>query len=1220
MRILSVRLCNLNSLAGTWEIDFTAPEYAGSGIFAITGPTGSGKSTLLDAVCLALYGRTPRLGRITKSSNEIMSRRTGVCFAEVDFEAGERRFRCHWSQHRSRKRPGGELQPPKHEIVDSQTDQVLESKLNEVRLLVEQFTGMDFDRFTRSILLAQGGFAAFLQASGDQRAPLLEQITGTEIYSRISIKVHERRNEERERLELLREKIGAVRPMSAEDEQELRQRLAVNKRKADEVQRGLEQVRQAIGWLENIELIQQDLVQLDQEVGDLHVHRTKIEPDLQKLELGIAAGGLEVEFRRFQDSRLRFNQAVARHKELGKEAELLTGEVDRQKKDFDAAEKVSAEVKEHFVKELEVIKAVRDTDIRIAEGKKELSVDKVDLTKASAAVDSSRKLCGQLAGRLGSLEQASLENSNFLENNKPDAVLVEQLGAIRQLVGDLVESHVEIKGIRIQGDSASSSMEALEKKVASKNEQLGVLEEEVNGLQARADSLAEELNQLHEGWQPAGLRKELRKVEERVIGLNNLQTLFDEEQRSKDILGEVAAGLDRLEQKRGELQAEGEKLAEQLVMQEKLVEQLEINQRFSLQVRDYTEARIHLIPGEACPLCGSIEHPWTLDLPDVADVETDLKKEKKVYEQLVAGRARNQEQLTGIGKEQERVNRDRKRGEEQLESIRRQLADLSAEVLGTTVNERVEVEREMLRSGNKLKAAGERVARLDGLEPLLSGAREEVTLKLKIKSDVERDVSETRLHAEAAAREVDRCKEAMAGKEAKFRQRCQELDRQLLPLGVEKFEITEAGELLTDLENRRQMWQEAVDRGRSLKEQQAELQMALAAENSLLERLVKECGEKEAALSERGNQLHRLQENRRQAYGEKDPESEEIRLQSQAQSAEKHCQKLRVKLNDLERRLHVVAEKSTELKKEIDLQSVNLPGEESAFMEKIRKAGFVNQDTYTRALLQEEELFRLKELKKGVEKQEAILTSRRAEKKAALEREQKKQLTEQQVPQLRKELEALAVQLEEHQRRIGADHEKIEHNDGLKQFEQEQQAELEARQQELARWSTLHELIGSADGKKFRVFAQGLTFALMVDHANQQLRKMHDRYILIRDPQKPLELQVIDSYQAGETRSTRNLSGGESFIVSLALSLGLSAMSSRRVRVDSLFLDEGFGTLDEDALDTALQTLSQLHQDGKLIGVISHVPLLKDRILTRIQVRPGANGCSRLVGPGCREI
>jgi exonuclease SbcC len=179
---------------------------------------------------------------------------------------------------------------------------------------------------------------------------------------------------------------------------------------------------------------------------------------------------------------------------------------------------------------------------------------------------------------------------------------------------------------------------------------------------------------------------------------------------------------------------------------------------------------------------------------------------------------------------------------------------------------------------------------------------------------------------------------------------------------------------------------------------------------------------------------------------------------------------------------------------------------------------------------------------------------------------------------------------------------------------------IEQQRVECRRWDNLHALIGSADGKKFRNFAQGLTFELMVAHANRTLQHMSDRYLLVRDSNEPLELNVMDNYQAGEVRSTKNLSGGESFIVSLALALGLSRMASQNVRVDSLFLDEGFGTLDEEALDVALDTLAGLQQDGKLIGVISHVPALKERLATQIRVRPLSSGRSRLEGPGCLRL
>ena len=118
MRILAIRFKNLNSMAGEWEVDFTDPAYTSDGIFAITGPTGAGKTTLLDAMCLALYRQTPRLGDITVSSNEIMTRQTGECFAEVTFRTQHGRYRDHWSQHRARKQADGKRQAAQQENED----------------------------------------------------------------------------------------------------------------------------------------------------------------------------------------------------------------------------------------------------------------------------------------------------------------------------------------------------------------------------------------------------------------------------------------------------------------------------------------------------------------------------------------------------------------------------------------------------------------------------------------------------------------------------------------------------------------------------------------------------------------------------------------------------------------------------------------------------------------------------------------------------------------------------------------------------------------------------------------------------------------------------------------------------------------------------------------------------------------------------------------------
>jgi exonuclease SbcC len=310
----------------------------------------------------------------------------------------------------------------------------------------------------------------------------------------------------------------------------------------------------------------------------------------------------------------------------------------------------------------------------------------------------------------------------------------------------------------------------------------------------------------------------------------------------------------------------------------------------------------------------------------------------------------------------------------------------------------------------------------------------------------------------------------------------------------------------------------------------------------------------------------------------------------------------------------------TALKERIQQSATELNQLEPGFKKKLQAAGFISEAQFLQARLPAEEKETLQKKAKALDDRQADLAARKKDREQRLAAKKARQVTH-------STLEQLAPRVREHENTLkqlrdemaGLTHQ-LKQNLAAKERIKEKQARIKAQKTECRRWDQLHDLIGSADGKKYRNFAQGLTFELMVSHANRQLEKMTDRYLLIRDDDQPLELNVVDNYQAGEIRSVRNLSGGESFIVSLTLALGLSRMASRKVRVDSLFLDEGFGTLDEEVLETALETLSGLHQDGKLIGVISHVSGLRERISTRITVTPVSGGKSRLSGPGCRKI
>jgi len=215
--------------------------------------------------------------------------------------------------------------------------------------------------------------------------------------------------------------------------------------------------------------------------------------------------------------------------------------------------------------------------------------------------------------------------------------------------------------------------------------------------------------------------------------------------------------------------------------------------------------------------------------------------------------------------------------------------------------------------------------------------------------------------------------------------------------------------------------------------------------------------------------------------------------------------------------------------------------------------------------------------------------------------------------QLIEESKSIKEGLESSNREFGELSQKLKENETKLKSSKSLLDTIAIEEKKIKPYEILKELIGDSEGKKFKKFAQNLTLGHLLLLANKHLKTLNERYVLLKDKTKDLEILVVDTYQANISRSVNSLSGGESFLVSLALALGLSDMVSSKVSIDSLFLDEGFGTLDAQTLSDALTTLSRLQNSGKMIGIISHVEALKSEIGSQIKVKKSSGGVGRIL-------
>ncbi len=1231
MRILQIRFKNLNSLVGEWLIDLTHPAFVQEGLFAITGPTGAGKSTLLDALCLALYGRTPRLNKVTKSTNEIMSRQTGECFAEVVFVTAMGHYRCHWSQRRARKRAEGELQVPKHEIAYAEGEEkgkLLETRLSEVVSYVTKLTGMDFNQFTRSMLLAQGSFAAFLQATADERSPILEQITGTEIYSHLSIFVHETYVEARKAVELMQAELSGLSLLSVDDINALQCQLNTLQQQAQELQTAIHEQQKCIQWLENLMQLEASLQQLTAEKIQLDKRKQDFVPQHNRLSAANRALALAVEYAAIQTLRQQqqrdrerleaFKTALPFSLQQQQQAEAVYHQENTRLNDCKTEQQTQRIL----------INQVRLMDEQLDYKQQQLNKLASVVRENEQQYHHQKQYIEQESALLEQQRQQWLIIQTHFQEHQSDARLITELTALQQRFEQLQQQH------RVALDLAQH-VKQLDAQCLAAAEKRQQTTEQFDKQQHSYDELQHHYAVKQVAWLESLEGQTLKTWRERKAKLS------DEKQQLLTLLAADEAqqnaqqALELIHQQQIDKQQQSTVINLDLKMATEQSHALESEQGLLEtqlillnKIASLEEARHQLKKGEPCPLCGALDHPFVSHELPTADITHEklvrVKHElKKVREKLLEHQrdeARISHHLLQLAQEQKQKQAQYDDALQSYTAYVQQLSEwIQAEALD--VNDHMTLKMRVTSNETAISHIDTVIQRAEQQEEALKNLQEQQWAAQGQLMQLKQAQQEAILAHQKLADMQQHQQEALNNMQQKIDQ-----EINLLQEKIEGFDLGETltihniESILQQLIERHQQWQTWQANSETLNRQMMALTLKIQHAQQRLTEQETVLKQQQADYAQQKHDYETYKCQRQKIFGERSPDEEEQILLRTLEFIESS---LKTAHETWHQQIQVVQQQQNQisfLTETLTQTALNYQSMMTHFEQQLTNKGFESEASYQAACLTDNERNALSAEADELTQTEQLLLAALAEKSALYQQEKAKHLSQKSLQQLSDDLNQLMAQYKICQQEIGAVCQTLTANQIQQERQQQQLAKYQAYEREYARWQALHALIGSSDGKKYRNFAQGLTFARVVFHANQQLQKMTDRYLLVREDHQPLELSVVDSYQAGVIRSTKNLSGGESFIVSLALALGLAQMASQNIRVESLFLDEGFGTLDEDALETALNTLAGLQHEGKLIGVISHVAALKTRIHTQIKVVPQAGGRSFLQGVGCFHL
>lgn len=1239
MKILAIRIKNLASLEGNTEIDFTAEPLCSAGIFAITGATGAGKSTILDALCLALYGKTPRYLQAKETGIEIYDvqgstlsqgdvrsiLRDGTAdgFAEVDFRGVDgQHYRATWSVRRARNKAEGSIQSDSVTLKNISSEVAIPGKKVETLKEIERLVGLNFEQFTRSVLLAQGDFTAFMKASKDEKSSLLEKLTGTHIYSEISKKIFEKnRIEEQQLRELTLRKEGIV-TFNEEELKTLLEEQNVLTIQIQGLEKEIENLSNEINWHEQLSTFQVNLLEANTVLQQATENKANTSTRRQKLLVTE-----QVQQTRSWADAQKYSQKQHAEKAtaLGKLEETITSLQEQKEK----LETQLLHAANHLISQnkaledaLPFLEQAKKLDTLLVEKKETLEKTKKEAENASEASSQQQKSLVDKQAELVIVSTQITTITNWQTENRDRSPIAENKNIILSKLQD-----------------AQKLLET----VQSSTKELDVVKDKISHTETEKTTIEANLGKQNQEWENLKKTYDVQSKELLLIPIESLNS--DKESTTRSVENTIKAQahwqllygtlteLETLSQKQLTDQSDFktkqqnlEELSQQLVVENARKETAaQLLQQARLASAENIETlRNALVDEEPCPVCGSTSHPYTQHHPQLQNVLAKLEEAYNENDRIY---------LTSFGKH--------KALEQAFQTLQQTIQNQSVAIQTSKaalenrkqIWEQFDIAQESHSIANAKKADWIE-EKLQSLQTKQDGLFAQINAHTHQKQQLEADktkIDQLKETIDSLANQLKDKKASIALYQEQHNGKAKEQNKATLDLQeVEKivspyFTTSEwmknwkadPTTFVERIESFAKTWNENSENIAQYNLQKSSLEATLKELESQAKKLLLEVSNTSAVYAQQNQNYLELTQQRHDIFEGKSAKDMENQLKQSITEAQKKQDKLKEIQQELsinntkantqkEELLATISILATEVKNtsekiEIWLNDYNQKNNQSLSMAELHQLL-----TFTNDWIDAERIA-LQTIDDEVTKATSILSER----KQLLDAHQQKSISERPLDDLNALFTVAKsdAELQKHKRsEIGF---QLQQDEANKNKIGDLLKSIETQAGITENWSKLNDIIGSADGKKFRQIAQEYTLDALLGYANIHLQALTNRYKIERIP-STLGLQVVDQDMGDEVRTVYSLSGGESFLVSLALALGLASLSSSRMKVESLFIDEGFGSLDPTTLNIAMDALERLHNQGRKVGVISHVQEMTERIPVQIKVSKQQSGKSKV--------